>query len=82
MKKVAKQARNVERIFKMMRAVQTNPANQPGQHSGCWSDARTPSDAATNSPAHGARWRNDNSAVVVKCEYIQHNKITLLNVNL
>ena len=78
MKKVTKQARNVERTFKTMRAVQRNPTSHPGQHSGCWSEARTPSEAARNSPANGARWRNDNNAVDPKSDNIQHYCTMLL----
>ena len=82
MKKVTKQARNVERTFKTMRAVQRNPTSHPGQHSGCWSEARTPSEAAMNSPANGARWRNDNNAVDPKSDKIQHYCTMLLEVQI
>jgi len=75
MKRVTKQVESVDRIFKAMRAVQTNPASQPGQHSGCWSEAITPSDAATNRPANGARCRSDHRLVDFESASRQHNNI-------
>jgi hypothetical protein len=61
-KNIRRQAGNVERIFQRRSTEKRKATDQTGQHSGCWSEARTPSDAATKSPPNGARWRRGSQA--------------------
>ena len=58
-----RQAGQVERLLHTTRARQRKATDQAGHHSGCWSEARTPREAAIKSPANGARWRKGKKAV-------------------